>query len=206
MVYRGPKKKLCRREGRNLFWPQKYEIRKGDSLPGKPRNARSMVRLTEFGKLLRNKQSLKRMYMMSERQFSTLVTKKSQKYAKNHGLSHDQVMFQFLERRCDSVLLRAGVATTIMQARQMMTHGHWLLNGRKHNIPSYLMKAGDVLTLRPKMQNSALYTEVETNVDTPAWIKFDKNKYTVELLALPDTQTMKPPVDLLKVIEFYARA
>lgn len=165
-----------------------------------------MGRLTEYAKLLRNKQALKRMYMMTERQFYNLVTKTSQKYAKNKGLSHDQVMYQFLERRLDSILMRAGVAKTIMQARQMITHGHWLLNGKKHNVPSYFMKTGDVLTLRDKAKNSPLYAEMDSSVNVPAWIKFDKNKFTIELLQLPDTTQLQAPVDLLKVIEFYARA
>lgn len=190
----------------NLFGSDKYILKKGTSLPGKPRNTRTMGRLTEYAKLLRNKQALKRMYLMTERQFSTLVTKTSQKYAKNNGLSHDQVMLQFLERRCDAVLVKAGIAKTIMQARQMITHGHWKLNGRKHNIPSYFMKPGDVLSLRDKMTNSALYSQIDSKVDVPSWIKVDKNKFTVELLEMPDAASMTPPVDLLKVIEFYARA
>ena len=206
MRYTWPKFKLCRREGMNLFGSDKYILKKGTSLPGKPKNARSMSRLTEYAKLLRNKQSLKRMYSMTERQFYTLVTKTSQKYAKNNGLSHDQVMLQFLERRCDAVLLKSGIANTIMQARQMMTHGHWMLNGRKHNIPSYFMKPGDVLSLREKMKGSALYSQVDSKGTIPAWIKVDKNKLSVELLDMPDTATLNSPVDLLKVIEFYARA
>lgn len=206
MRYTKAKKKLCRREGMNLFGPAKYDIKKGDSLPGKPRNARSMNRLTEYGKLLRNKQALKRMYAMTERQFYNLVNKKSQKYAKNKGLAHDQVMLQFLERRCDAVLLRAGVAKTIMQARQMITHGHRLLNGRKHNIPSYFMQKGDVLQLRDKMKKSGLYADIDVQIDIPAWISFKKNDMTVELLDLPQTEQINSPVDLLKVIEFYARA
>lgn len=85
---------------------------------------------------------------MSEKQFSRLVNQTALKNAKSQGLSHDASLYQLLERRCDALLVRAGVAKTIMQARQMITHNHWMLNGQKHNIPSYHVKPGDTLTLR----------------------------------------------------------
>ena len=87
-----------------------------------------MTRLSEYGKLLRNKQVVKRSYQMSEKQFSRLVNKTALKNAKTSSLTHDLALYQLLERRCDTLLLRSGVAKTIMQARQMITHGHWLLN------------------------------------------------------------------------------
>lgn len=206
MRYTWPKYKLCRREGINLFGSQKYDIKKWTSLPGKPKDTRSMTRLTEYAKLLRNKQALKRIYQMTERQFYNLVTKTSQKFAKNNGLPHDEVMLQFLERRFDAVLLKAGIAKTIIQARQMVTHGHWTLNGRKHNIPSYFVKPGDVLALREKAKKSPLYANIDNVASVPAWIKIDKNQLSVELLELPDAKTITSPVDLIKVIEYYARA
>ena len=147
MRYTGPKMKLCRREQKNLFWPTKYNIDKNTSLPGK--SGRVMVRLSEYGKLLRNKQVLKRMYQMSEKQFSRMVNDTALKLSKNKSMAHDAALYQLLERRADAVLVRSGVASTIMQARQMITHGHWLLNGIKHNIPSYYIKPGDVLTVTP---------------------------------------------------------
>ena len=99
-----------------------------------------MVRLSEYGKLLRNKQVVKRTYQMSEKQFSRLVNETALKNAKANNLTHDASIHQLLERRCDTLLVRVGLARTIMQARQMMTHGHRLLNGKKHNIPSYFVK------------------------------------------------------------------
>jgi len=76
------------------------------------------------------------MYMLSERQFVRLVKEIAAKYSKNKNITHDTALFQFLERRMDSTILRSGLAKTIMQARQMVNHGHFLLNGKKHNIPS----------------------------------------------------------------------
>ena len=204
MKYTWPKFKLCRREQQNLFGPKKYNIGKRTPKPGV--HGAAMSRLSEYGKLLRNKQTLKRMYLLTEKQFSKIVTVTSPKYAKNNDISHDQALLQFLERRLDSVLVQAGVAETIMQARQMIVHGHRALGEVKHNVPSYFMKAWDVLQLREKYKNSPLYTEMWTSRELPSWIKFDKNKMTIELLQLPDTTSLNVPVDLLKVVEFYARA
>ncbi|MEI7477740.1 MAG: S4 domain-containing protein [bacterium] len=108
-------------------------------MPGQ--NGGNMPRLSEYGKLLRNKQVLKRIYFMTEKPFAKLVKFTASRYAKNKGMSHDKVLLQFLERRLDSIIYRAGLAKTIMQARQMVVHGHFLLNGSKHNIPSYFVAA-----------------------------------------------------------------
>lgn len=164
-----------------------------------------MSRLSEYGKLLRNKQTLKRMYLLTEKQFSRLVTSTSFRYSKNNGITHDKALAQFLERRLDSVLVKAGYAKTIMQARQMIVHGHWMLNGKKHNKPSYYMKPNDVLTLREKHTKSSLYAEVHSH-NTPSWLSVDANKYSVKMLDLPNAEEIEYPVDVLKVIEFYARA
>ncbi len=138
MKYTGPKFKLCRREGINLFGVAKYDVRKRRGTPGQHGGA--MARLSEYGKLLRNKQVLKRTYLLTEKQFKRLVTVQAAKYAKNKGIGHDTAVFQFLERRLDTIILRAGLAHTIMQARQIVNHAHLLLNGKKHNIPSYFVQ------------------------------------------------------------------
>ena len=118
-------------------------MRKRRGLPGQ--HGASFARYSEYGKLLRNKQTLKRVYQMSEKQFKRLVMKQAATYAKNKDIGHDKAVFQFLERRLDTIVLRAGFAHTIMQARQMVVHGHFLLNGKKHNVPSYFVQAGDVI-------------------------------------------------------------
>jgi small subunit ribosomal protein S4 len=109
-----------------LFGSAKYDVKKRRSLPGQ--HGSSMKRNSEYGKLLRNKQVLKRSYLLSEKQFATLVQKLSAKYAKNNEISHDAALYIFLESRMDSIVYRSGLAKTIMQARQMVGHGHFLLN------------------------------------------------------------------------------
>lgn len=207
MKYTWPKFKLCRREQINLFGPAKYDVKKRRSLPGKS-GATRMVRYSEYGKLLRNKQVLKRSYLLSEKQFSNIVKFTALKYAKNHSISHDVALFQFLERRVDAIILRSGLAKTIMQARQMVSHGHILLNGVKHNVPSTFVEAGDVITVKEKLQNSPLYAEARgnKNLQVPSWIKVDKNKFSLEVVDLPKMWEIEPLADILKVIEFYARA
>jgi len=207
MKYTWPKFKRCRREGINLFGPAKYDVRKRRSVPGQ--HGASNVRYSEYGKLLRNKQVLKRMYLLTEKQFKKIVTQISSRYAKNNGMAHDKAMLQFLERRVDVIILRAWLAHTIMQARQMVVHGHFLLNGVKHNVPSTYVKVWDKLSLRPKLQSSTLYSISPISawsVQIPGWLKTNKKTYEVEVLDLPNTDEISAPVDLLKVIEYYARA
>ena len=206
MKYTWPKFKLCRREQVDLFWAKKYNIKKNRSLPGQ--HWWNMQRYSEYGKLLRNKQLLKRLYFLSEKQFSKIVKDIAAKYSKNKSLAHDEALFQLLERRMDCVIYRAGMAKTIMQARQMANHSHFLLNGKKHNIPSTFLNVGDKINLKEKLKNSPLFSWAggENKIKIPSWIKMNKNNYEIELLTLPKTGEIWIPADLLKAIEFYARA
>jgi small subunit ribosomal protein S4 len=149
---------------------------------------------------------VKRMYQMSEKQFSRLVNETALKISKNWSMTHDTALYQLLERRCDTMLVRAGIANTIMQARQMITHGHRLLNGMKHNIPSYYVKLTDVLSIRKSLQNSPLYTNTASQIQhVPFWITSNPATMSVQLNQLPSHEWQELPADLLKVIEFYAR-
>lgn len=206
MRYTWPKFKLCRREQANIFWTAKYNIKKRRTLPWQ--HWSSMKRYSEYWKLLRNKQLLKRIYWLSERQFVNIVTEKAAKYAKNNSISHDAALFQFLESRMDSIVYRSWLAKTINQARQMVSHWHFLLNEVKHNIPSTFLKQWDILTLKANLKNSELYnqTSKDMNIKVPSRIKIDKNKYQIEALWAPKIWEIAVLADLIKVIEFYARA
>lgn len=205
MRYTGPKFKLCRREQVDLFWSKKYDVKRNRNLPWQ--HGANMQRSSEYWKLLRNKQMLKRTYWLSERQFVRIVKEIASQYSKNRQITHDFALFQFLERRMDSIVYRAGFAKTIMQARQMVVHGHFLLNGKKHNVPSTFIQAGDKISLKPSLQNSSLYSQAMDNKNKiPSWIKLDRNSYSMEMLNLPQMGEINVNSDLLKVIEFYARA
>ncbi len=136
---------------------------------------------------MRNKQVLKRSYLLSEKQFVRLVREIAGKHSKNNDVTHDVALFQFLERRMDAIVLRAGFGSTIMQARQMVNHAHFLLNGVKHNIPSTFVNVGDKITLKEKLKSSPLFAQTlsENKNKLPSWIKVDKNAYTIEILGLP---------------------
>lgn len=206
MRYTGPKFKLCRREGINLFGTSKYDIRKNRKLPGQ--HGGSMARLSEYGKMLRNKQALKRMYLLSEKQFHRLVMKDSLKYSKNKWLEHDKAILQFLERRLDSIVLKAGLAHTIAQARQIVSHAHLLVNGKKHDVPSYFVNKGDVIEVKDRLKTSPLYSNVPLssgNYSYPSWLNIDKDNLKIEVIDFPKVEEIEVPVDVLKVIEFYAR-
>ncbi len=203
MRYTWPKFKLCRREWINLFWPWKYDVKKNRKLPGQ--HGDKIPRLSEYGKLLRNKQVLKRIYQMTEKQFKRFVTEISAKYSRSAGIDHDKAVKVILERRLDAVLYRSWIAKTIIQARQMITHWHFLLNGKKHNIPSYLVKPWDVIELREKLKSSELYSWIDSNSKTPSHIKVNLKDKKIEVKDMPIHEEINLPVDVLKVIEFYAR-
>ena len=207
MRYTGPKFKLCRREGVNLFWPAKYDVRKRRSVPGQ--HWAGNVRYSEYWKLLRNKQTLKRIYQLSEKTFKTIVSKTSARYAKNHNLKHDKSLLQFLERRLDVIVLRAWFANTIMQSRQIVVHGHFLLNWKKHNVPSYFVTIWDKITLRKKLSTSPLYAQCPLSSwghSAPNRLKVNAKSLEIEVVDLPAVDEIQVPADVLKVVEFYARA
>lgn len=207
MKYTWPKFKLCRREGINLFGPAKYDVRKRRSAPWQ--HGAANVRHSEYGKLLRNKQVLKRMYLLTEKQFKKIVVKIASRYAKNKWIAHDKAVLQFLERRLDVIVLRAWLAHTIMQARQMVTHGHFLYNWVKHNVPSTYVQPWDKIEVRKKLQSSPLYSMAPISewwAQIPSWLKVNKKNYEIEVLDMPNPDDIGTPVDLLKVVEFYARA
>jgi small subunit ribosomal protein S4 len=135
--------------------------------------------------------------------------KRAWRYAKNKGMGHDKAVFHFLETRLDTVILRAWLANTIMQARQIVTHWHLLLNGKKHNIPSYHVAVWDIIEVRKKSQNSTLFADtplVSWNHAIPSYIKINKKSLVIEVVGAPSNEEVSVPVDILKVIEFYARA
>jgi small subunit ribosomal protein S4 len=206
MKYTGPKFKLCRREQTDLFGSPKYNIKKNRNLPWQ--HWASMQRYSEYWKLLRNKQLLKRSYLLTEKQFSKIVKDTAAKYSKNNWIAHDVALFQFLERRFDSIVYRAWFAKTMMQARQMVNHAHFILNWTKHNIPSTFLKQWDKILLKEKLQKSWLY---ENNILNYKWklpsrIKINKTELSIEVLNVPQHWEIGTPADLIKVIEFYARA
>jgi small subunit ribosomal protein S4 len=206
MRYTGPKMKLCRREGYNLFGTEKY------NLENNHRRVKRAGKLSEFGVQLRKKQAAKRQFGLTEKQFSRYYSKA----VKAAGVTGD-AMLRMLETRLDTVVLRANFARTIMQARQCVGHAHFLVNGKKLNIPSYEVRIGDVITIKEKMKESALYkTLVEefqafasknatAQIASAKWLTVDPKKLSITITALPEKGDFDQMIDVQRIIEFYSK-
>ena len=201
--YLGPKARLCRREGINLFGRPKYE-KILEKRPGRPGMAGSSPKKNSVYALqLREKQKLRFMFGLTERQFAKYVAKA----LRMKGLTADQLMQQ-LEMRLDNVLYRSGLALTRMQARQMASHGHFLVNERRVDVPSYQVRVGDKIELRPRLKNSKLYPGVlEDNKGyKPArWVNVNAKNMSLEIAGLPTADDFERLVDTAKIIEYYSR-
>jgi small subunit ribosomal protein S4 len=206
MRYTGPKMKLCRREGYNLFGSEKY------NLEDNHRQVKRARKLSEFGVQLRKKQAAKRQFGLSEKQFSKYYARA----VKGTDLTGD-AMLRMLETRFDNVIMRANFARTIMQARQSVGHAHFLVNGKKVNIPSYELKVGDVVSLKERMKESTLYkTLIEefqafadknssSQVTASRWLTVDPKKLTITVTALPEKGDFDQMIDVARIIEFYSK-
>jgi len=203
--YTGPKARLCRREGVNLFGRPKYAkiLEKRPAAPGQQGAKGAGGKKSGFAVQLREKQKLRLMFCLTEKQFKRYFDRA----IRMKGLTADNLMKQ-LEMRLDNVLYRSGLALTRMQARQMASHGHFLVNGRRVDIPSYRVSVNDVLELRPKLQSSKLYPDVmeENKGYKPMrWLKVDGKSKKVEVLSEPASDDFEKLVDCQKIIEYYSR-
>lgn len=206
MRYTGPKMKLCRREGYNLFGSEKY------NLENNHRKVKRAGKMSEFGLQLRKKQAAKRQYNLSEKQFSKYYARA----VKGNEVTGD-AMLRMLETRFDNVIMRANFARTIMQARQCVGHAHFLINGKKVNIPSYELRVGDVITLKERMKESTLYkTLVEefqafasknstAQVTSSRWLEVDPKKLSITVTALPEKGDFDQMIDVQRIVEFYSK-
>ncbi len=204
MKYTGPKARLCRREGINLFGSEKYQKIMGRR-PGIPgiHGGKRLGKMTEYAKQLREKQKAKRMFGLSEKQFRRTFDRASAM----SGVAGSNLL-QLLERRLDNVLYRSGFAMTRMQSRQFVSHGLFMLNGRRIDIPSVQIRVGDVIEIRSKSKTSPVFKknlEELSNVDTPTWLKVDAKKLQVEIVDLPAAQHFEQAVESQMIVEFYSR-
>lgn len=207
MRYTWPKKKLCRREGINLFGTEKYD------LSNQKRSLLKSRKTSEFGGQLRKKQTAKRMFGLSEKQFVAYF-KKAVK-SKAEGTTWEK-MLRLIELRLDNVVYRANFARTRMQSRQFVSHAHFKLNGVNVDVPSISLKVGDVIELRDKLKESPLYKslieelaefskENKGDVSKTKWIEVDPKNIKITIKALPEQQDFDQIIDIQKIIEFYSK-
>ena len=154
---------------------------------------------------LREKQKVRRMYGLLEKQFAKLM-KEAQKA---DGLTGEQLL-EFLERRADNVIYRSGFALTRRQARQLVSHGHFLLNGRRIDIPSIRLNPGDVLEVRPKSTKSEYFKNLPNIIGassaTPlSWLKVDAKKMKIEVTGLPKREELDAGINEQLIVEYYSR-
>lgn len=207
MRYTWPKKKLCRREGINLFGTEKYNLTDSKRAPLRSRKA------SEYGTQLRKKQLAKRMFGLSEKQFLSYF-KKAQK-SNAVGTTWEK-MLQLLELRLDNVVYRANFARTRIQSRQFINHAHFTLNWVKVDVPSISVKVWDVISLRDKLKESPLYKtlleELEEfsksnkwKVTACKWIEVDPKNLTITIKAMPAKEDFDQIIDVQKIVEFYSK-
>lgn len=201
--YTGPKHKLARREGVNILDKASASLeRRLNIRPGQQgRGRRRRPRISEYGMQLREKQKLKRMYGLLERQFSNYVAK-----AENQkNIATDEGLLRLLETRLDNMVYRLGFANTRAQARQYVTHGHVMVNGKRLNIPSYSVKEDDEISVSDKILKN-LEMEKEDDVEDAPLLDFvKKGKNKGKLSRFPTKEDVQNPVDYQLVIEFYSR-
>lgn len=201
MKYTEPKARLCRRFGVNIFGTEKYAkiLKKRASKPGQ--HAKSFGKKSDYGKQLEEKQKARYIYGVTEKQLQKYYDQAS-KSKENTGIA----LMSLLERRLDNVVFQAGLAVTRMQARQMVGHGLFSLNGKRITIPSIIVRPGDEIVIRDKYKSSPLLDKVrEVQADSPKWITADRKKYAAKVVAMPDENDFGNFVEVQKIIEFYSR-
>ena len=205
--YRGPACKLCRREGLKLFlkgdrcYTEKCAIERRPYAPGQ--HGQTHMKFSEYGTQLREKQKVKRMYGLVEQPFRlTFHRAENQK-----GVTGDNLI-QFLERRLDNVVYRLGFANSRTEARLLIRHGHFNVNDRSVNVPSYGVKAGDVVTLREKSKKMDRILKSMESVDRrgiPDWLELNKDELKGSIKILPERSTVTMPINEQLIVELYSK-
>ena len=197
--------RLCRREGQKLFlkgercYSTKCALEKRNYAPGQ--HGQSRKKMSEYGLQLREKQKAKRFYGVLETQFRNLFDKA----AKKKGMTGENLLIM-LESRLDNAVFRMGFASSRKEARQLVNHGHFTVNGRKVDIPSFEVKAGDVIKVKEKSTSSPKFKEIkEMTISVPSWITVDVDKLEGKVVALPKREDIDTPIEEHLIVELYSK-
>ncbi len=206
--YIGESCRVCRREGEKLFlkgsrcYTDKCAITRRAYAPGQ--HGQKRKKQSEYGTQLREKQKAKAFYGVLESQFR----KYFEEAARSKGVTGTRLL-QILESRLDNVVYRLGLATSRAQARQLVRHGHFQVNGVKVNIPSYLTKVGDVIKVKETSSNGAIFKEIveinENGRPVPTWLETDLQTRTGKIVALPARDEIDLPVQEHLIVELYSK-
>ncbi|HUI27666.1 MAG TPA: 30S ribosomal protein S4 [Candidatus Kryptonia bacterium] len=199
--------RLCRREGLKLFlkgercYTDKCAIERRNYPPGE--HGQGRVRFSEYAVQLREKQKVKRMYGLLERQFRRYF----EMAERSRGIT-GEALLQLLERRLDNMIYRMGFATSRSEARQLVRHGHFAVNGRTVNIPSFLLKSGHVITVREGSRSVARIQEALAQAErrgVPDWLEVQREAFTGRVKALPTRADLTMPINEKLVVELYSK-
>jgi len=203
--YTGPKGKLVRRFGINIFDNPKYDrlLERRPNPPGQHGDKQQRSKKSDYGLQLIEKQKLKNSYGLLERQFRKTFEQAAQK----KGVTGDNLM-TLLESRLDNAVFRAGFGTTRMQARQLVNHGHLTVNGRRVNIPSYRVRTGDVISVRENERSRALITSNLANSPRfvqAGWLTVDQDNQSFSVAHLPARDEIRSEVNEQLIVELYSK-
>ena len=202
-----PDCRQCRREGCKLFLKgercttKKCAMERRPVIPGQHGNSKRKVAFSEYGTQLREKQKVRRMYGILERQFREYYEKAN----KMQGAT-GEVMLTLIERRLDNVVYRMGIGTSRKQARQMVNHGLITVNGKRVDIPSYQVKSGDIIAVKENKQDNEAFKDLKgSKIVMPKWLEFDTNTLSGKILALPSREDIDSDIKEQLIVEFYSR-
>jgi small subunit ribosomal protein S4 len=200
-----PQCKQCRREGQKLFlkgarcFTEKCGVERRSYPPGE--HGRGRLRQSEYRAQLREKQKARRYYQLLEKQFRSYYDRA----ARQPGVTGENLL-RMLERRLDNVLVRLGFAASRRQARQLVGHGHWLVNGRRVDIPSYQVRPDDVISIKSGSgAEDVVRTATELTAAVPPWLQADHDSLTAKVLRLPDRGEIATPVSEQLIVELYSK-
>jgi len=197
--YRGPKQKIARRFNEPLFGPSKSLERKPNP-PGQHGQKRRR-RESEYAMQLKEKQKAKYIYGVLERQFRNLF----EKAARKKGVTGENLLC-FLESRLDNTVFRLGFGSTRRQSRQMVTHGHIVVNGQVVNIPSYQLRPGDMITVRPRSRTNPVFFEnLKKNRRVFSWLEIDRKTLSGKFLDFPERSEIPENIREQLIVELYSK-
>lgn len=196
--------KMSRREGYALHPKAHKVLVKRTGPPGKQGGRNQRGKMSQYALQLREKQKVKRLYGLLERQFANLMKEAGRKKGQS-----GEMLLQLLEQRLDNAVYRAGFAPSRRAARQLVTHGHFLLNGVRVDIPSIRTKPGDVLVVRETSAKGSYFKNLDETspapADTPGWIKANRKKFEVHITGLPTREEAEPDIKEQLIVEYYSR-
>ena len=202
--YRGPVGKVSRRLGFGITEKGERVLKKRPSPPGMHGQGGRNQKMSDYGVRLQEKQKARFIYGILEKQFRRAFDE-ARRMPGETGAN----LFILLERRLDNVIYRMGLAQTRAQARQIVTHGHVVVNGRKTNIPSYLVKQGDSVAVRPQSKNRAYFKQIldkgGSGARVPVWLSYDPAALAAEVTSSPRREDAEPGINEQLIVEYYSR-